>query len=121
MLISLSVAMEPRDILKTIKSLDDVYEASCFSTGNRKSVTPRYVDQTKKQKADYDWQYTQEGHRRALLEISRISTPMDDSDSILFHRQVYLFDEKRSGKKLTSLLPEVPVQQYLSSQKKTQT
>jgi hypothetical protein len=110
-------AMEKKSIFETIQKFDDIYEKGVSTSGRHVSTTPPiFWGQTQEQTTDYEWRYTQSGSNKSVLETSKVVPKISKDRYVTFHRQVLLFDQKRSGKKLVTLLPNIPIQEYADSQ-----
>jgi hypothetical protein len=104
-------------VFQTAKKFDAVYENGISSSGLHKSVSPPlFRDQKQEQVTEDDWQYARSGRKGALLEVSRSVPKLDNDGYLLPHRQCILFDEKRSGKIMITLAPDVPLSSYQDSQ-----
>ena len=110
-------ATEKQSVLETIQKFDDVYEKGVSTSGRYVSIIPPiFRGRTRDKVTDYRWHYTQSGLNRAALEVSNIVAGINEDGSAMLHRQFWLFDQKRSGKKMVLLSPVVPIQEYADSQ-----
>jgi hypothetical protein len=107
-----AVAVEKEALLETLRSADAVYEKGITTSGRHHSVSPPWGRQTRENITDNGWSYTQSGQLKALFAVSR---RVPQPDEAIFNRLVMLFDQKRSGKKTVSLMPEVSPLLYATS------
>ena len=109
-----AIAIEEQ-LLKSIRSFEDVYEKGVSSSGNHLKVSPfRYREGDPV--IDNEWAYTQSGQQKAVLKTARLVPQSDADEGEPFHRTTMLLDQKRSGMKSIYLQPGVPLQEYTTSQ-----
>jgi hypothetical protein len=112
-----TLADEKEVLFQTIKKYDAIYENGVYSSGFHKTLSPPlFWGQKENRINEYDWQFTQSGKKKALLEILKNIPKQNDDGYVAPNRQCFLFDDKRSGKILINLSPEVPLSSYRDSQ-----
>ena len=109
------MAIEKQDLFRTVRSFDDVYMKGVYTSGSRFSSLPPWGWQTKNQIANYEWAYTRSEPLRAVFEVSKLVSQLSGDEEIVPSRRLLLFDQKRSGQKLITLLSEVPHKDYATS------
>jgi hypothetical protein len=116
-IVNVAYGSEKNDIFQTAKKYDTIYEKGIYTSGFHKiSSPPLFQGQTQDQSTEeYDWQFTQTGKRISLLEVLK-EVRKSAGEFRLPNRQCFLFDDKRSGKILIDLYPEVQSSDYLDSQ-----
>ena len=103
-------------LLKTIQSFDDVYEKGISSSGSHLNVWPSSYREGDNM-VDDKWAYTQSGHQKAILKTARlVPKQLYEGEETQFHRNVFLFDQKRFAKKGVYLQHGVPLKEYTTSQ-----
>ncbi|MDR1478136.1 MAG: hypothetical protein LBJ00_04265 [Planctomycetaceae bacterium] len=71
--------VEEIDIFQTAKKYDTVYEKGVFTSGFHKSLSPPlFMGQDHDKLSEYDWQFTQSGKKKALLEVLK-NVPKQDN------------------------------------------
>jgi len=108
-----TVAVEKEALLETLRSADAAYEKGITTSGRHHSVSPPWGRGTRDSITDNAWSYTQSGQQKALFAVSRREPQPGEA---IFNRLVMLFDQKRSGRKTVSLMPDVSPLLYATSQ-----
>ena len=109
-------AEETKDWLEILRNADAVYEKGVTASGSHHSISPPWGRrQTKDSVTDREWFFTQSGQNKALFAVSK-REPQHDDESAMINRMVMLFDQKRSGKKLSTLRSSVPLPFYAFSE-----
>ena len=110
-----AVAVE-NQLLRTIQNFDNVYEKNVSSSGSHLNVWPsRYREGDNI--VDDEWSYTRSEHQKAILKTARlVPKQLYEDEETQFYRHAFLFDQKRSAKKGVYLHPDVPLQEYATSQ-----
>jgi hypothetical protein len=108
-----SVRAMDEKLFEVVQKFDNLYEKGISTSGRHVTTMPTALPHAS---TDYEWQYTQSSANRAVFEVSNIVPKFDNDSPVIHHRQVFLFDQKRSGRKLITLSLSVPIQEYANSQ-----